>query len=142
MTSKFEQRYRDIPIDELACGARHRSTQRFNQATIDEFARSLGRVPHEASDDHVPAWAFTSLDPVFSALGGRMPQGSVHFEHDSELVEPAVPLGADLEVLVEVRELGERKGRPWVVLRVTYTQPSGGLVYSCDDKYLWGFTAL
>lgn len=78
-------------------------------------------------DEPAPPSALAILDPVYEALGGSSPEGTIHVSHRLAELHP-VFAGESFDVSVTVAGKRQRKGRNIVELGIRYHR--GGVLCS------------
>ena len=136
MSRRVPQEFADIPFEDLVPGAVHTGTYPVTADLVAEYERLTGPGP---GGGVAPPSVFSTFDPVYRAMGGRMEQGSVHVRQQVGPITPA-RVGDVLDVRVTVAEAALRKGRPTVVLDTGYRR-DGELLARVRSTILWGFSS-
>ncbi len=130
---RLPQEFDDVPFDALEPGRELRTTYHVSAELVAEYDRLIGA---DRPSTTVRPWVFSTFRPMFSALGGRMEQGSIH-TRQRVVVHGPVPVGAVLDVVVRVSGATERKGRRYVDLEIEYAH-EGAPVATTTGTFLWG----
>lgn len=129
---RLPQEFDDVPFAALEPGRELRTTYPVTAELVAEYDRLVGAEP----STHARPWVFSTFRPMFSALGGRMEQGSIH-TRQRVVVHGPVPIGAVLDVVVRVTGATERNGRRHVDLEIEYAH-EGAPVATTTGTFLWG----
>ncbi len=116
----------------LEPGRELRTTYHVSAELVADYDRLVGAEPSAT----VRPWVFSTFRPMFSALGGRMEQGSIH-TRQRVVVHGPVPVGAVLDVVVRVTGATDRNGRRHVDLEIEYVH-DGVPVCTTTGTFLWG----
>jgi hypothetical protein len=139
---RIAQEFADIPFARLVPGSVHHTRYALTADLLAAYDQLVGADPASAAPDgarRVPPYLYCTFLPVYSALGGRMEQGSVHARQRVEQRGPAY-LGDILDVAVTVATAELRAGRPTVVLDTEYAR-RGVVVCRATATILWGYAA-
>lgn len=130
---RLPQEFDDVPFAALEPGRELRTTYHVSAELVAGYDRLVGA---DRPSETVRPWMFSTFRPMFSALGGRMEQGSIH-TRQRVVVHAPVPVGAVLDVVVRVAGATERKGRRHVDLEIIYSH-HGAPVATTTGTFLWG----
>ncbi|RZT88874.1 hypothetical protein EV383_5827 [Pseudonocardia sediminis] len=138
MTPRIPQEFDDIPFAALVPGSVHTGRYPVTTELVAAYDRLTGSGPARA-DGVAPSSVFSTFDPVYRAMGGRMEQGSVHV---GQRILPFADarVGDVLDVTVTVAEAAYVRDRPTVVLEVDYRR-GDELVARTRSTILWGFSS-
>lgn len=124
--------FRDLPFDELLPGVTARTDVVLTEEVVGEYVRLGGGV----ASDVVPPSVYCTFLPMFSAMGGRMEQGTVHVGHRIDAVR-AVRVGTTLTAEVAVTEAVEERDRRRVVVETRFLD-GDAVVCTSTGTYFWG----
>ena len=130
---RLPQEFDDVRFSDLEPGRELRTTYQVSAELVAEYDRLVGA---ERPSTTVRPWVFSTFRPMFSGLGGRMEQGSIH-TRQRVVVHGSVPVGAVLDVVVRVTGATERDGRRHVDLEIEYSH-RGSAVCTTTGTFLWG----
>lgn len=106
-----------VSYESLRAGATFQGRFVLTGDYVRRYAAITG-CPWQATDPAPPA-ALAILDPVYGALGGSSPEGTIHVSHRLEQLRP-VFVGDSFEVSVTVAAKRQRKARDVVELGIDY----------------------
>lgn len=131
------QRLPDVPFEIFADTTVFETEFTLSEADLREYEDLLG-LPPGHHDAGAPAWALCTFEPLYSALGGRVAQGTIHARR-SVSINALVPINVPLAVRVDA-DVAESDERRRVILRTRFVHGATSVAETIDT-FLWGATA-
>ena len=108
---------KEYTFDELSLGQRFRTQFDLKESIAKDFLKSLNIENIEGQP--LPVAVFSTLTPIYKAIGARFPQGTIHLKQKMEHYgNPYIGDIFDIEVLIASKY--EKKGRQYLVFETSF----------------------